>query len=57
MKLSNQIGIGYDPKIDQEEHFRKYGCYNHNGPLVSKEDALRHAMNQIERAFGSKRKK
>lgn len=36
----------------QEAHFKKYGYYDMMGPRVSNEQAIQHALNQINRVFG-----
>lgn len=36
----------------QEEFFAKHKHYDMMGPRVSKEEALQHALNQINRVFG-----
>lgn len=36
----------------QEKFFAKHKHYDMMGPRVTKEQALQHALNQINRAFG-----
>jgi hypothetical protein len=38
----------------QETYFRKHGYYSHMMRVPTKEEALQHAMNAIERALGKK---
>jgi hypothetical protein len=38
----------------QEAYFAKHGFYSHLLPSPTKDEALQHAMNAIERAFGKK---
>ena len=40
-----------DPNY-QEAFFTKYGHYDMLGPNVTKEQAIQHALNQINRIFG-----
>jgi len=38
--------------MTQEEHFNAKGYYSHMLPIPSKEEAMQHAINKINRAFG-----
>jgi hypothetical protein len=42
-----------EPKT-QEAYFAKHGYYSHMLPAPTREEALQHAMNQIEKAFGKR---
>jgi hypothetical protein len=41
-------------EMTQEQHYQAYGYYSHMLPIPSKEEAMQHALNQLERAFGKK---